>query len=293
MDLPYNNQPVFTHWVARNGYLRSPFVLVDVGVLGGISVRWQHIGDGLEVHGFDPLEEAIAPLRAEARPGHHYYAIALGDEDCERELFVPPVLPGSSFFPRDLVGDHTRMVIDPRNWQHTQRRRVQMNKLDTLMAQGVVTRADFIKIDCEGFEPAVLTGAREFLSHCGALSIECEIGFSSNRWAQTHFLAVYEQLLPHGFRLSNLAFDRVPFASYVERARALGIASPATVSRPGTFNILFSRDPGNSPDAVLKAAIILEIYGMADSAYDLLDRSLRLFDPALPLRDGMDLLIAA
>ena len=62
---PLQQPASITHWVVRNGYLRSPFVLVDIGVLGGISVRWQHLGDCLEVHGFDLLEEAIAPLRAQ------------------------------------------------------------------------------------------------------------------------------------------------------------------------------------------------------------------------------------
>jgi FkbM family methyltransferase len=31
-----------------------------------------------------------------------------------------------------------------------------MRKLDTLLAEGAIPPADFIKIDCEGFEPAVL-----------------------------------------------------------------------------------------------------------------------------------------
>ena len=50
-----------------------------------------------------------------------------------------------------------------------------MHKLDTLMAQSVVTRADFIKVDCEGFEPAVLRGAREFLSQGGALGVSARL----------------------------------------------------------------------------------------------------------------------
>jgi hypothetical protein len=104
------------------------------------------------------------------------------------------------------------MAIDASNWQGIQTRRVPMRKLDTLLAEGAIPPADFIKIDCEGFEPAVLKGAGNFLTQSGVLGIESKIGFSSIHWPQTHFLAVYEQLLPHGFRLSDLAFNRVTFA---------------------------------------------------------------------------------
>jgi hypothetical protein len=182
------------------------------------------------------------------------------------------------------------MAIDPANWQRAQRRRVQMRRLDTLKAQSVVTHADFIKIDCEGFEPAVLKGAQAFLATGGTMALEIEIGFNAIHWPQTHFLAVYEQLLPHGFMLSNLAFDRIPCASSRKRVRELGVETPHTVSRPGTYNMLFLRTPRDK-DSVLKAAIILELYGMADSAFDLLDAHAASFSPDIGLRHGMDLLI--
>ena len=166
------------------------------------------------------------------------------------------------------------------------------------MGDGVVPRADFLKIDCEGFEPAVLKGAGKFLVESGVLGIESEIGFSSIsiHWPQTHFLAVYEQLLPHRFRLSDLAFNRVHFGSFLERARSLG-REPTTISFPGTFEILFSRSltiakVAPSRDEVLKAAIIFELYGMLDAAYDLLQVFQSIFPPSAQIQDGADELIS-
>src|SRR5690348_5683697 len=68
MDLSYNPRPRFTEWAIKSRLLSSPFVVVDVGVLGGISHRWKHFGDYLEAHGFDVLDEAIAPLKTLGHP---------------------------------------------------------------------------------------------------------------------------------------------------------------------------------------------------------------------------------
>ena len=294
-DLGYIQRPRFTEWVMRRGLLETAFTLVDVGVQGGIHPRWNALGKALRVYGFDPLEETIAPLVRFNLPNHEYHAIALGDQDGERDLFVPEARPASSFFPRETKQDQARMAIDPSNWRGIQTRRVPIRRLDTLMSEGVVPRADFLKIDCEGFEPAVLKGAGRFLGESGVLGIESEIGFSSIDWPQTHFLAVYEQLLPHGFRLSDLAFNRVHFGSFLERARSLGRDTTAA-SCPGTFEILFSRSLTiakvvPSRDEVLKAAIIFELYGMLDAAYDLLQVFRSIFPPSAQIEDGADELI--
>jgi hypothetical protein len=107
-------------------------------------------------------------------------------------------------------------------------------------------------------------------------------------------MAVYDQLVPYGFRLSNLAFDRISFSSYFQRAKELGRdrATDASVSVPGTFAMLFSRSlilsprQTPTPDQVLKSAIIFELYGMLDAAYDVLE----VFKAVLPLAKA-DLLI--
>jgi FkbM family methyltransferase len=294
-DLGYTQRPRFTEWVIQRGLLETPFTLVDVGVQGGIHPRWNALGSALRVYGFDPLEEAIEPLVRLNLPNHEYHAVALGDQDGERDFFVPEARPASSFLPRDTQQDQARMAIDPSNWRAIQTRRVPIRRLDMLMSEGVVPRADFLKMDCEGFEPSVLKGAGRFLGESGVLGIESEIGFSSIDWPQTHFLAVYEQLLPHGFRLSDLAFNRVHFGSFLERARRLG-RETTTIPFPGTFQILFSRSltvakVPPSRDKVLKAAIIFELYGMRDVAYDLLQVFRSIFPPSAEIQDGADELI--
>jgi FkbM family methyltransferase len=271
MDLQYVPAPRFTRAALRNGWLARPTALIDIGVQGGIAPRWEHFGDQLDVHGFDPLEEAIAPLRALGKARHAYHALALGDEDGERDLLVAAEPTASSFYAHAA----SAYAVDQRVQTTSSRRKVPIRRLDSLKAAGVIGRADFVKLDCEGFEPEVLKGAQSLLKN-EVLGLEVETNFNTSAsLPQSHFGAVSELLLPHGFTLYDLAFNRVPRASFMRRAQALGILHPQTQARPATLNVLYFRDLSTLPRAVeaedvLRAAAILEIYGMADSAYDLL-----------------------
>ena len=62
-DLWFNQNAAFTKWVTTKDRLREPFVVIDVGVQGDVNVRWNLLGEHLIVHGFDPIEEAIAKLK--------------------------------------------------------------------------------------------------------------------------------------------------------------------------------------------------------------------------------------
>src|SRR5437588_6653556 len=103
MDLYNHEQPSFTRWVVANKLLREPFVIVDVGVQGGEHPRWQHLGEFAHVHGFDAIREVVDGLNA-ARGGQatrSYYALALGNEDGQRDFHVAADTYGSSFFSAD------------------------------------------------------------------------------------------------------------------------------------------------------------------------------------------------
>ena len=131
MDIFFNANPEFTKWMASSGALREPFVVVDVGVLGGENPRWHFLGDHLVVHGFDAIKEVIDDLSAKnakaANKTYHWFAI--GNEDGEREFFFKPSNPTNSSFYR---------VPDP----ELQSRAVPVRKLDTLLREGVIPKAD-------------------------------------------------------------------------------------------------------------------------------------------------------
>ena len=94
-DLYFNQRAEFTRWVVRMQMLHEPLVLVDVGVFGGESTRWQVLGDFLVVHGFDAIETEVERLtkREAGNPGRHYHWMAIGNEDGEREFHMNVAQP--------------------------------------------------------------------------------------------------------------------------------------------------------------------------------------------------------
>ena len=273
--------------------LEKPFALLDIGVQGGIQTHWRALQPALEVHGFDALEEEIMALRSLAAPGHWYHAIALGGTDEERDLHIPKVRCSASLYRQGS----SAYAVDSGVTKSEEIRRVQVRRLDTLHEQQIIDRADFIKIDCEGAEPEILNGAPEFLARCGILGAEIETSFNASPiLPDTHFCAIQRPLLRAGLVMQDLAFDRIPYASFDQRARERGTAADQlkTRARPATFNVLFTRNPADwapkSADEVIKLAAIFELYGLNDSAYETLSRFRELLPQAIDFREISDLL---
>lgn len=234
MELPYNYLPALTNYLVENGLLDGTFVVVDVGVYGGVSPRWRHLGSTLRVYGFDARAEAIAAI-APAR-GEHYICSAVGNYDGEAEFFTMPGGGADSSF-----------------WQgkNSKANKVKIGRLDTFLARGDIAPPDVLKVDVEGYERFVFEGAQQTL--LSTLAIEFETNFNdSETYPRGHIGTIQELLIPHGFKLCELVFDR-----------HLGI--------PSTFDVLFCRQPRNASEA-LKLAIIHEIYYHKDQAKALLEQ---------------------
>src|SRR5437016_13737976 len=151
MDLGFNRKAEFTKWVVSAGLLTQPFVLIDVGVQGGENIRWRPLGDHLVVHGFDAIKEVTETLVEEnrGRSNRYYHYMALGDADGERPFYFNSANPTASSMYQQGSG---RFEVET-----TERvRMVPIRRLDSLLADGVIPRADFVKIDVEGFEKEVL-----------------------------------------------------------------------------------------------------------------------------------------
>jgi FkbM family methyltransferase len=227
-------------FIAKSGALDSAFVLVDVGVRGGIHPRWRALEPAIEVYGFDAIAEVGAP---NAR--HHYFKLALGNYDGDCMVHVPDNLYEARV---SAAGTHKAPIA----------------RLDTLWAKGVIPAADFIKIDCEGYEPEVLTGATAYLEASNLVGADIESHFHvSPSLPYSHFTAVNTILVERRLRVADLAFEGAQDAD-----------------RPwnGTCNVLFSRHllderkagrPGDidlSPGTILKTIAIFDVYGLIGPA---------------------------
>ena len=282
MDLYWNRNCAFTRWVIEEGLLHEPFVVVDVGCQGGESPRWQFLKDRLELHSFDALSEVIDELTQanHDHPNKHYYNLALGDEDCEREFVVVRDNPYESSFFTDM------------SRPNLEQRMVTVRTLDTLVREGVIGRADFLKIDVEGFEVMVLRGAEKFLVQSGLLGIETETSLGvSPTYFRTQFVEICDILIRERFLFFDLAHNNwpKPIAQATLRARTGHENTNMRYGCPATFNVLYAIDhvaERDSPaiyistpkldeppsvDRLIKSIILFELYGLCDRALDLLN----------------------
>jgi len=301
MDLYFNEGAKFTKWITAAGLLHEPFVLVDVGVQGGEHRHWRLLGDHLVVHGFDALEEAVAQLRRQnaLRSNRHYHAFAAGNVDGERTFYVNAANPTASSMFRQGA---SRFDLETRE----EPRQVQVRRLDTLLTQGTIPRADFLKIDVEGFEMDVLLGARQLLA-AGVLGVETESNFGvSADLPNGHFSAVSDILVDHGLLVFDLAFNRIARATFERALAAKGVAANVHgVGKPSTLNVLFCRDAIQETDEaeaypapprplgldqLIKLIIIYELHGLNDIAVDTVDRFAPLLGSRLDLARAIELL---
>ena len=300
MDEVYHNaNPLFTEWVTRNGYLHEPFIAIDVGVQGGPHTRWEFLGNCARVYGFDPISEVIEALEKSKGPNQFYRAVALGNEDGDREFNVSPNPYESSFYGPSPDTSSTGIIA-------VGRRKVEIRRLDTLFTAGEIPPADYIKLDCEGFESDVIRGARNYFARSNVLCVFTETNFGvSPAYLRTPFVDICEMLSEHRLLVFDLAAARAARPSYIAaRARRpwpkpdiLRDSPSPDIGQLGTFNFLFCRDyvaeaasphhfltfPGAalSPtvDKLIKSMINFELHGLMDCAVDLATHFRRQLSP--------------
>ncbi len=294
----------FTRWVVENGYLETDFVVLDIGVQGGHNPRWDILGPRLSVYGFDPIAEEIETLR-HANPNHHYFDMAVGDEDGQRTLFVTETLWTSSFYKpppqrnKRLGGSDSTI----------EEREVVTKRIDTLVAEGIIPQPDFIKMDVEGHEPKVIDGARQQLGSGRVLAVESESGFTAHPDAPlSHFALISEPLHELGYYLYNIGLlhaTKPALAAGRPRITPELDIYFSPIGRPQTIDVLFSRDgvmedwasisKSHVNDRLLKMAIILELYNLNDCAIELLQHiaanPLHRNNLRFPVREAIDKLV--
>jgi FkbM family methyltransferase len=254
-------------------------------VQDGEDERWRALGDHLVVHGFDPIAEVVQSLSAanRAAPHRHYHCMALGNTDGEQIFYFDPAKPTESSMYRKDVG--------PCGMETAQElRKVPIRRLDSLLAEGLVPQADFVKIDVEGFEQDVLLGARELLRG-GVLGLQTETNFGvSPAYPKSHFGTMAEIALEHQLVVFDVAFNRIPRPSFQRALVRNGFApipEQDAVGRPATVNVLFARDlieESDHPehyqracrsvavDQLIKFMIICELHALNDVALDTAER---------------------
>jgi FkbM family methyltransferase len=237
------------------------------------------------VHGFDPIEEIVQQLTEEnrGRSNRHYYSMAVGNADGEQAFYFNPVNPSESSMYGRRVNQFDKHATQ-------QVRTVPIRRLDSLLAEGLIPTADFVKIDVEGFEKDVLLGAPKLL-RAGVLGLETETNFGvSPAYPKSHFGTLTELALENHLLVFDIAFNRVPRESFQRALVHKGvkpISKLDSLGRPATVNVLFARDLIDEVDhqsnyqnpcrpfsvsELIKSMIVCELYSLNDVALDTAER---------------------
>jgi FkbM family methyltransferase len=234
-------------FIAKSGALDTPFVLVDIGVRDGIHPRWLPFEPAMQVFGFDAIAEVVPPNER-----HHYFKLALGDYDGECAFDIPENLYEARATPD---GAH----------------KIPIAKLDTLWQTQALPAADFIKIDCEGYEPEVLRGAEQYLQAGNTLGADIETSFHiSPTLPSSHFAAIAPPLLQNRLLVADFAFGAAQGSAWNGTCNVLFTRHLIQERNSGDCYAFRRHDPNPSLDAVLKTIAIFDVYALVGPAVALL-----------------------
>ncbi len=150
--------------------LRSGMTVLDIGAHHGLYtlLTAKRVGRNGRVIAFEPSPRECRRLAKHVRVNRcrnvEVHACAVGDRSGEAELFMVDGFRdwGNSLRP-PAVPEPTRMV------------RVPVRKLDDVLAERGIEHVDFIKLDAEGGELAILEGARKLLQTAPRPAILAEV----------------------------------------------------------------------------------------------------------------------
>jgi len=268
---------VFTRSGFDAEFRRSPLRLVDVGASGGIDDRWREAAPFLNVVGFDA--DARATAGPDSSPKMTYLNMALNRQKGPVTFHLTRKQETSSIFaPNRAWLDR---FPESERFDIVETATVDADTLDAQLAAAGVADADFVKIDAQGAELAILQGGVETVRD-SVIGLELEVEFAEIYTGQPLFTDVDAFAREQGFVL----FDLRPY--YWKRRAGQHLGGPrgqlvfgeALYLRdlPSLWRIVTSRAGVDAQRSkALRALGVCWLYGYLDYAAEILEMSAPLF----------------
>jgi FkbM family methyltransferase len=255
--------------------------LMDIGARGGMDEDLFPVAWATDATGFEPAPDECGRLNlVSAGPWRstRYVPAALGGIDGQATLKIPGSGEGAS-----LLAHNPDMV--PGYGYVTLHRTLSEIPVETLTLDSACERfdlkaPDFLKIDVEGAELAILSAAPNALLHCAAVKVE--VSFLEQRNHQPLMQDVLTFMNNSGFLLGEIrgvhAWRRRPLPAHPYSARWV---VPYSRGIAAQCDLMFLRDPATVPteEAALRLIIVSAVLGFFDHGVTSLRQS-----PALEAR---------
>lgn len=251
-------------------------VLADIGSAGGLHKRWASVRSHVRGVLFDPLDGE----RQSGRDRH--FPVALARCEGRATLNVTRrVSMTSTLLPNQ--GLISRFWDKPQHTEIVARRDIPTESFDRIMAENRI-HVDVVKIDVQGGEHDILAGARAQLTDSVFLA-EIETSFLERYVGLKKFDAIIQIMNDCGFELIDVSrikryryhnnFNIVnPGLGMGDRAGRLAFCDAVFLKNDEALvERIRSGGGANGPDLALKAIITLLVYGKADIAAWIFDKS--------------------
>lgn len=310
-----HHTPFINYLTAEGLFPQEDLFLVDVGASGGIDPCWLALQPYLRAVGFDPLVNEVERLnRSKACPKVSYVHGFVGDNDYARLL--SPDLAADTLRSRNN-SSHARSIslraekLGQMNFQQEvfnagQEMVFSTNHLELDEYFPAADRAalDFLKIDTDGSDYQVLSGARQLLDSGAVLGLTIECQFHGPVHDEANLFCNIDRFLrARGFSLYDLEVHRYSRAE-LPQPFVYDIPAQTTRGQVQWGEALYFRDLAH-PDysrmwgrtypisKLLKLACLFELFFLQDCAVELILRNRAAFESILPVERCLDLLTPA
>lgn len=205
--------------IARSLPLTSLQTIVDVGAHhGGTARAFRRRYPGARIVCVEPVPSSLTRLRAiEMSHRLEILPFAAGDRDEEARLLV----------------NATAANMSTLRYDGSEGLAVRVRTLASICTDHTIDRIDYLKIDTEGSDLAVLRGAEPLLAQDRVALVEAEVGMSPDNKYHVPIAEVVGFLEPLGYRLFGIYQQRLEWPTqqpYLRRTNIV-LVSPSTVLR--------------------------------------------------------------
>ncbi len=187
--------PVYVQYAWLEGNTLGTFI--DIGAhKGTVSKVVHHIFPQAKIFAFEPIKNFANAIKAVV-PGSTVIAAAVGDKDGMTKLHVTKYAPASSI--RPFVESLSTKFITNNDIE------TQIVQLDTYFKNKNLKHPVFLKIDVQGYEREVLTGAKQMLDSVDIIHIESTL--TEVYKGQALFHEIHEVLSRAGFEYRGALAD--------------------------------------------------------------------------------------
>lgn len=242
------------------------FTVADVGSTGGMDAKWSPLQPIANVYAFDPDSRATAG-------DQQVTVLPFGLWSCEATLplHLTRFPPASSVFPHNqaLLGD----FLNADCHRVVARKEIAVRTMASAL-KGMAA-PDFIKVDAEGADLAILEGAQEFVQSI-CVGIQAEVQFVERNLASPTFARIDEFLQSRGYMLLTLQRE-----FWIRNNKAWGITSQAQLIWADAVYLLsveralaraVELGPADRHRLLAKLVAASAVYGAHDYAMDAIRR---------------------